>query len=61
MIPKLRMAKKMQTPKVTSKDKDAVKTQEQIKKEKQRKEAEAFKRKYFDFYDDLKISVKEDW
>ena len=51
----------MQTPKVTSKDKDAVKTQEQRKKEKQRKEAEAFKRKYFDFYDDVKISVKEDW
>lgn len=51
----------MQTPKSNQKDKDSAKTQEQLKKEKQRKEAEAFKRKYFDFYDDVKISVKEDW
>lgn len=31
------------------------------KKVKQQREAEQFKRKYFDFYDDIKISVKEDW
>lgn len=30
-------------------------------KEKANKEAEIFKRKYFEFYDDIKISVKEDW
>ncbi len=31
------------------------------KKEQARREAEIFKRKYFDYYDDIKISVKEDW
>ncbi len=31
------------------------------KKVKQQREVEQFKRKYFDFYDDIKISVKEDW
>ena len=30
-------------------------------KKKQQREIEAFKRKYFDYYDDIKISVKEDW
>ena len=25
------------------------------------RQTELFKRKYFDFYDDVKISVKEDW
>lgn len=31
------------------------------KKEQTRRELEQFKRKYFDYYDDVKISVKEDW
>lgn len=31
------------------------------KKEQQKRELENFKRKYFDYYDDIKISVKEDW
>lgn len=26
-----------------------------------RQETQAFKRKYFDFYDDVKISHREDW
>lgn len=26
-----------------------------------RRETQAFKRKYFDFYDDVKISHREDW
>lgn len=29
--------------------------------EKTKREAENFKRRYFDYYDDIKISVKEDW
>lgn len=29
--------------------------------DKARREAEQFKRRYFDYYDDVKISVKEDW
>ncbi len=33
-------------------------TQQKLKEQ---KEAEQFKRKYFDFYDDVKTSVKEDW
>lgn len=28
---------------------------------KARKEADAYKRKYFEFYDDIKISHREDW
>lgn len=35
--------------------------QKAIKKAKEAKEAEIFKRKYFDYYDDIKTSVKEDW
>ena len=34
---------------------------ERAKKLKQQREIDAFKRKYFDYYDDIKISVKEDW
>lgn len=30
-------------------------------KKKEQQEVERFKRKYFDYYDDIKISVKEDW
>ena len=31
------------------------------KKLKARKDADAYKRKYFEFYDDIKISHREDW
>lgn len=31
------------------------------KKEKTVREAEAFKKRYFDYYDDIKISYREDW
>ncbi|MCH5163811.1 MAG: hypothetical protein J1F36_02210 [Clostridiales bacterium] len=31
------------------------------KKAKEQREVENFKRKYFDYYDDIKISVREDW
>ena len=31
------------------------------KKAMQKREVENFKRKYFDYYDDIKISVREDW
>ncbi|MBQ8881868.1 MAG: hypothetical protein IJY70_00540 [Clostridia bacterium] len=42
------------------------KTDEQIKKEKAKKEKERraieeYKRRYFAFYDDIKISHREDW
>lgn len=36
----------------------------EIEKKKQlkaRREADAYKRKYFEFYDDIKISHREDW
>ena len=36
----------------------------EIEKQKQlkaRKEVDAYKRKYFEFYDDIKISHREDW
>ena len=36
----------------------------EIEKQKQlkvRREADAYKRKYFEFYDDIKISHREDW
>ena len=32
-----------------------------VKNERDRRQAELFKRKYFDYYDDIKISVREDW
>ena len=34
---------------------------ERQKKLKARREADAYKRKYFEFYDDIKISHREDW
>lgn len=34
---------------------------EKAKKLKEQREREAFKRKYFDYYDDIKISYHEDW
>ncbi len=46
-------------------DKSTLKTplppQKKVKKTKDTKETEIFKRKYFDYYDDIKTSVKEDW
>ena len=32
-----------------------------IKKQKQKAEVNKFKSKYFDFYDDIKISDRQDW
>ena len=34
---------------------------EKQKKLKARREADAYKRKYFEFYDDIKINHREDW
>ena len=34
---------------------------EKQKKLKARRDADAYKRKYFEFYDDIKISHREDW
>lgn len=34
---------------------------EQREKLRKKKEAEEFKRRYFNHYDDVKISYKEDW
>lgn len=42
-------------------EKTPIKSQKPDKKEQNKREVEAFKRKYFDYYDDIKISVKEDW
>lgn len=44
----------------------APKTEEQIKKErakkdKERRAIEEYKRRYFAYYDDIKISHREDW
>ncbi len=49
---------------IMEQDKNVKNTQPSLqkrRKEKADKEAEIFKRKYFEFYDDVKISVKEDW
>ena len=37
------------------------KKKEQEKKAKVKKSNEDFKRKYFDYYDDIKISDRQDW
>jgi hypothetical protein len=36
-------------------------TDEEKKKIKKKKELEDFKRKYFDYHDDIKISDRQDW
>jgi len=41
--------------------KPTVPQNKQSKPSKQQRELEAFKRRYFDYYDDVKISVREDW
>ena len=40
--------------------KELTKAEEAEKKRKQ-KQTEAFKKKYFEYYDDVKISHREDW
>ena len=40
--------------------KELTKAEEAEKKRKQR-ETEAFKKRYFEYYDDVKISHREDW
>ena len=44
-----------------NKETNKEKTKEQIKKEKQKKANEDFKKKYFEYYDDIKISDRQDW
>ena len=34
---------------------------EEAEKKRRKKQAEAFKKKYFEYYDDVKISHREDW
>ena len=46
--------------------KSTVKTEEQLKKEREKKAKEQraldeYKRRYFAYYDDIKISHREDW
>jgi len=36
-------------------------SQESLKKQQALKQTAAFKQKYFDYYDDIKISAREDW
>ncbi len=43
------------------KDTNKEKTKEEIKKQKQKKANEDFKKKYFEYYDDIKISDRQDW
>ena len=43
------------------KDTNKEKTQQEIKKQKQKKANEDFKKKYFEYYDDIKISDRQDW
>ncbi len=35
--------------------------EQKYKKIKAAREAESFKKRYFDYYDDVKISYREDW
>lgn len=51
------------TPETEPKDEPSTRAlkeaREQLKR--RRQETQTFKRKYFDFYDDVKISHREDW
>ena len=40
---------------------EARKKREKALRDKKRRETEAYKQKYFAYYDDIKISVREDW
>lgn len=42
-------------------DKAVITKQDQIKKQKQKSETARFKAKYFEYYDDIKISDRQDW
>ncbi len=46
---------------VSTPEKKVEKTPEQIKKEKSKAETQKFKSKYFEYYDDIKISDRQDW
>ena len=56
----MKMEQNKNNENVASKKPDIIE-KEKAKKLKQQREIESFKRKYFDYYDDIKISVKEDW
>lgn len=49
---------KVETPKKAVDDKAK---KDALKKQKQRAETNKFKSKYFEYYDDIKISDRQDW
>lgn len=46
---------------ITTKEKTAEQKKEEIKKKKAKAETQRFKSKYFEYYDDIKISDRQDW
>ena len=52
------MEENKKTVESTKTDKDKLKD---IKKKKAKVETQKFKSKYFDYYDDIKISDRQDW
>ena len=52
----MKEVKKIETPAKKSEDKKEI-----IKKQKAKAETQKFKSRYFDFYDDIKISDRQDW
>lgn len=54
------MKNETEIKKPTEKTAEEIK-KEQIKKQKARAETAKFKSKYFEYYDDIKISDRQDW
>ena len=46
---------------IPTKEKTAEQKKEDIKKKKAKAETQRFKSKYFEYYDDIKISDRQDW
>jgi hypothetical protein len=54
------MKEEVKTNETAPKSAEEIK-KEQIKKQKARAETQKFKSKYFEYYDDIKISDRQDW
>lgn len=52
---------KTQTPSAKPVTNQTVSKEQALKKQKQKAETQKFKSKYFEFYDDIKISDRQDW
>ena len=53
--------KKVETPSTPTTEKTTAEKLAEIKKKQQKAQLERFKSQYFEYYDDIKISDRQDW